>query len=150
MCGCKSCRARCRGEQIAIEGFDLSDLSDLSIAAGKIFPARSVRTAQERRRRCTCLAPTSAPGQIVAPVSRVCRGGWPLRSTSPEGSISDCYPPGGTLGGCRRKAQIRYHVWAYDFDGEANVVGFYVSYLCRKIAVVFALGPLGPRSRGRG
>jgi two-component system OmpR family response regulator len=31
------------------------------------------------------------------------------------------------------KAQILDHVWQYDFDGEANVVESYVSYLRRKI-----------------
>jgi two-component system OmpR family response regulator len=31
------------------------------------------------------------------------------------------------------KAQILDHVWHYDFDGEANVVESYVSYLRRKI-----------------
>jgi two-component system OmpR family response regulator len=36
------------------------------------------------------------------------------------------------------KAQILDHVWQYDFDGDANVVETYVSYLRRK------LDPLGP------
>jgi two-component system OmpR family response regulator len=31
------------------------------------------------------------------------------------------------------KAQILDHVWHYDFDGDANVVESYVSYLRRKI-----------------
>jgi two-component system, OmpR family, response regulator len=36
------------------------------------------------------------------------------------------------------KAQILDHVWQYDFDGDANVVETYVSYLRKK------LDPLGP------
>lgn len=36
------------------------------------------------------------------------------------------------------KAQILDHVWGYEFDGDANVVETYVSYLRRK------LDPLGP------
>ena len=31
------------------------------------------------------------------------------------------------------KAQILDHVWNYDFNGEANVVESYISYLRRKI-----------------
>ena len=31
------------------------------------------------------------------------------------------------------KAQILDHVWHYDFDGDANVVESYVSYLRRKV-----------------
>jgi two-component system, OmpR family, response regulator len=31
------------------------------------------------------------------------------------------------------KAQILDHVWSYDFDGEANIVESYVSYLRRKL-----------------
>ena len=31
------------------------------------------------------------------------------------------------------KAQILDHVWDYDFDGDANVVETYVSYLRKKI-----------------
>ena len=31
------------------------------------------------------------------------------------------------------KAQILDHVWHYDFNGEANVVESYVSYLRRKL-----------------
>ena len=31
------------------------------------------------------------------------------------------------------KAQILDHVWSYDFDGDANVVETYVSYLRRKL-----------------
>jgi len=31
------------------------------------------------------------------------------------------------------KAQILYHVWNYDFRGDANIVESYVSYLRRKI-----------------
>ena len=31
------------------------------------------------------------------------------------------------------KAQILDHVWHYDFNGEANVVESYVSYLRRKV-----------------
>jgi two-component system, OmpR family, response regulator len=31
------------------------------------------------------------------------------------------------------KTQILHHVWAYDFDGDANVVETYISYLRRKI-----------------
>ncbi len=34
------------------------------------------------------------------------------------------------------KAQILSHVWNYDFNGEANVVESYVSYLRRKIDTV--------------
>ncbi len=36
------------------------------------------------------------------------------------------------------KAQILDHVWEYDFDGDANVVETYISYLRKK------LDPLGP------
>jgi two-component system, OmpR family, response regulator len=36
------------------------------------------------------------------------------------------------------KAQILDHVWQYDFDGDANVVETYVSYLRKK------LDPFGP------
>jgi two-component system, OmpR family, response regulator len=31
------------------------------------------------------------------------------------------------------KAQILDHVWSYDFDGDANIVESYVSYLRRKL-----------------
>jgi two-component system, OmpR family, response regulator len=31
------------------------------------------------------------------------------------------------------KAQILDHVWSYDFDGEANIVESYISYLRRKL-----------------
>jgi two-component system OmpR family response regulator len=31
------------------------------------------------------------------------------------------------------KAQILDHVWQYDFDGDANVVETYVSYLRKKL-----------------
>jgi len=31
------------------------------------------------------------------------------------------------------KTQILHHVWAYDFDGDTNVVETYISYLRRKI-----------------
>ena len=31
------------------------------------------------------------------------------------------------------KAQILDHVWSYDFDGDANIVESYISYLRRKI-----------------
>ena len=31
------------------------------------------------------------------------------------------------------KAQILDHVWEYDFDGDANVVETYISYLRKKI-----------------
>ena len=31
------------------------------------------------------------------------------------------------------KAQILDHVWNYDFNGEANVVESYISYLRRKV-----------------
>jgi two-component system, OmpR family, response regulator len=34
------------------------------------------------------------------------------------------------------KAQILYHVWNYDFNGEVNIVESYVSYLRRKIDTV--------------
>jgi two-component system, OmpR family, response regulator len=34
------------------------------------------------------------------------------------------------------KAQILDHVWSYDFDGEANIVESYVSYLRRKLDAV--------------
>ena len=34
------------------------------------------------------------------------------------------------------KSQILDHVWNYDFNGEANIVESYVSYLRRKIDVV--------------
>jgi two-component system OmpR family response regulator len=33
------------------------------------------------------------------------------------------------------KAQILDHVWSYDFDGEANIVESYISYLRRKLDV---------------
>ena len=36
------------------------------------------------------------------------------------------------------KAQILDHVWEYDFDGDANIVETYISYLRKK------LDPLGP------
>ena len=36
------------------------------------------------------------------------------------------------------KAQILDHVWEYDFDGDANVVETYISYLRKK------LDPHGP------
>ena len=36
------------------------------------------------------------------------------------------------------KAQILDHVWEYDFDGDANVVETYISYLRKK------LDPAGP------
>ena len=31
------------------------------------------------------------------------------------------------------KAQILDHVWSYDFDGDANIVESYISYLRRKL-----------------
>jgi two-component system OmpR family response regulator len=31
------------------------------------------------------------------------------------------------------KAQILDHVWEYDFDGDANVVETYISYLRKKV-----------------
>jgi two-component system OmpR family response regulator len=31
------------------------------------------------------------------------------------------------------KAQILDHVWQYDFDGDANVVETYISYLRKKV-----------------
>ena len=36
------------------------------------------------------------------------------------------------------KSQILDHVWNYDFDGDANVVEIYISYLRKK------LDPTGP------
>ncbi len=42
------------------------------------------------------------------------------------------------------KAQILDHVWQYDFQGEANIVESYISYLRRKIDVPPAAGQPAP------
>ena len=46
------------------------------------------------------------------------------------------------------KAQILDHVWEYDFDGDANVVETYISYLRKKIDKLGpAADPHDPRRR---
>jgi two-component system, OmpR family, response regulator len=66
----------------------------------------------------------------------VWRAGTPIKLTATEFNLLRFF-----LLNPRRvlsKAQILDHVWQYDFDGDANVVETYVSYLRKKLD---ALGP---------
>jgi two-component system OmpR family response regulator len=64
----------------------------------------------------------------------VWRGGRPIALSPTEFKLLHYFlsNPGRVLS----KAQILDHVWNYDFNGEANIVESYVSYLRRKVDTV--------------
>ncbi|HEY3723362.1 MAG TPA: response regulator transcription factor [Acidimicrobiia bacterium] len=69
--------------------------------------------------------------EMVVDTHEAWRAGTPLRLTATEFNLLRYFMENPRL--VLSKTQILDHVWSYDFEGDANVVETYVSYLRKKL-----------------